>query len=141
MLNRHAGLPAFQAALILDAATRDDALDALGSMKGSIVFSFSLILIYGMFVPNGWRRTALVTLPIALLPIAVVLGLRFQYRSVDLLMARVATARLVTDNLITLLLGVVLASFGAHTIHRLRLEALAARELGQYTLSRRIGRR
>ncbi len=94
-----------------------------------------IIIAYGIFIPNRWRRCALVVGVMALAPIAV--------RSV----AYVTSGLPIHDwsNLagtnggFLLLTAAAIAIYGAHRIEVLRQEVVAARKLGQYQLKERLG--
>jgi serine/threonine-protein kinase len=95
---------------------------------------FFLIVVYGVFIPNTWRRCALVAgscavLPLLLTPVGAVLEEQF---SQDVLYG---TADLV------ILMGTALAVavFGSHRFEVLRREAFQAKQLGQYRLKQKLG--
>lgn len=92
-----------------------------------------LVLIYGMFIPNSWRRAALVIGVFCLAPILTI--------AVD---SRLLGSGLVTLDHFSSLVMMMAVQFGAtvygtHMIGRLRREAFEARRFGQYRLRHRIG--
>lgn len=96
-----------------------------------------LIFTYGMFIPNSWRRAAVVIGSMALLPIVLTLTLW----ATDHVCARLIQEDLwtmVVAGLAMLFSGTV-AVIGVHTINTLRIEALEASQLGQYRLGRLLG--
>jgi len=100
---------------------------------------FAVMLIYGMFIPNTWRRAAVVVAPMVVVPMVLVLILALQHPHVA---RQVATDRDTFDPVTTmagLLVGAALAVYGTHVINTLRTEAFEAKRLGRYQLTRRIG--
>jgi eukaryotic-like serine/threonine-protein kinase len=94
-----------------------------------------LMFVYAMFIPNSWRRAAVVIGVIAATPLALVIA-------VFLTDPRVADVMMIeTWTRLPLMLGLTWAGsvFGVYTIGTLRREAFEARQLGQYRLKRRIG--
>lgn len=98
----------------------------------------SIIVIYGVFVPNTWRRTLWAVGGMAALVglVDAAVFLRHPPAAGGLLAVVVPTA-------VTLFLSVGIAVFGSFKLTALHAEAAAARrqarELGQYRLLRRLG--
>jgi serine/threonine-protein kinase len=94
-----------------------------------------LIFIYGVLVPNDWRRSLRVLAGMALIPLAVyaVTWLTFSVsrRPVAPLFELFAMARVMGA-------AVAIAVFGAHKLTTLGQQASAARHLGNYRIKRRI---
>ena len=119
------------------------ALLAASLGQSGIVYIW-LMLLYGMFIPNTWRRAARVIGLIALFPIGIRVALRFHYPGLSELLG----PDQVSLTLLMLLLSAVSAVYGTHVINSLRKEAHQslrkeahqARKLGQYQLVDRIGR-
>ena len=93
-----------------------------------------LIVLYGTFIPNTWRRCAAIVGILALAPLLLtflvchdceVMG---QYTGPALFRLSVAVG-----------MGAAIAIFGSYKIAELQEEAFAARKLGQYQLRRRLG--
>ncbi len=94
------------------------------------------ILTYGIFVPNTWKRAAVVTTLIAFVPYVV----NYIQRA---LLPELITLQLQnrgTAPLPTPLIAAMIATFGSHIIHRTRREAFQARQIMQYRLHELIGR-
>lgn len=95
----------------------------------------TLIFLYGMYIPNTWRRAAAMVSAMAILPIIVV--------ALSLLSSPDAVRYVTGDSLGTFLLWISLPSlaavYGAHKIGVLRKEAAVARQLGSYHLVRKLG--
>jgi serine/threonine-protein kinase len=96
---------------------------------------FILIVIYGTFIPNTWRRCAAVVAVMALSPlvllswIALMCNVFRDYFPIVLLHTAILMG-----------LAAAIAVFGSYKISTLRQEAFAARQMGQYRLKRRLGR-
>jgi serine/threonine-protein kinase len=97
---------------------------------------FALLAAYGLFVPNTWRRCAVVVGVIALCPFAV---LAADTRQPGWGITGRALLPYLTVLGLWMTFGAVLAIFGSHHITALRREASAARRLGQYRLKKRLG--
>ncbi|HET6878991.1 MAG TPA: serine/threonine-protein kinase [Pirellulales bacterium] len=95
-----------------------------------------LIFTYAIFIPNSWRRAALIVGVLAAAPVAwnvfdmtsfpVIARCRDKYDEFPTLVLMMAT-------------GFGASVLGTYMIGNLRLEAFEAKQLGQYRLGRRIG--
>lgn len=117
-------------------ASQHESLVELTSVQLKSVAGFSLLMMaYGMFMPNGWRRTAVMLVPPALGPggmiiLAILLDPWIALHSGWEFVAEVT-------GLLAMVAGI--AVYGTHAIAGLRTEAGRARKLGQYVLKRAIG--
>lgn len=127
------GLPALFFLLLQKRVTLDDA--ARGFMPPPMPFWLLLIFTYGMFIPNRWRRAAVVIGAMALAPNLLLAGLMLSYPEV----ARMMTATAVVQHVLVLSVAAVSAVFGTHLINALRREAFEARQIGQYQLIAPLG--
>src|SRR5262249_20503513 len=96
---------------------------------------FCLIVIYGVFIPNTWKRCALVVGLMALTPLALTAG-----TCTDCPAMGGHTATVLLDMSVPVGMAVAIAIFGSYKISELQQEALQARKLGQYLLKRRLGK-
>ncbi|QEF96283.1 Serine/threonine-protein kinase PknB [Stieleria maiorica] len=92
------------------------------------------IAVYGMFIPSNWRRTAVVTGLIALLPTAI----SIVHQSVHAYPSEVQWMNFLNPTLI--LAMAFTATVGSGIVHRVRREAESAKYYGQYQLIEEIGR-
>jgi serine/threonine-protein kinase len=96
---------------------------------------YALIVLYGILIPNTWRRCAAVVGVMAFW--AVLTGLAGGYWEA------IGEGRLhflfVLEMATDVAMAVCLAIYGAHRIETLRAEASQARKLGPYQLKRRLG--
>lgn len=96
-----------------------------------------LIFVYAMFIPNSWKRAAIVLGTMGLAPILVSL-LMCSTNSLCSVAANSGSVYVI-EHIILASVASASGVFGVHTINRLRLEAFQARQLGQYRLRRRLG--
>jgi serine/threonine-protein kinase len=95
---------------------------------------FLLIILYGVFIPNTWRRCALVGAAMAVIPLVLtpLAAARQAPLPPEMLYSLLDMATL-------LALAMAVAVFGSHRIQVLEEQAFEARQLGQYRLQRRLG--
>jgi serine/threonine-protein kinase len=95
---------------------------------------FFLIVCYGVFIPNTWKRCAVVAGVGALLPLLLTpLGAwRFGRLEPDVLLGTL-------DLLILMGTAVAVAVFGSHRFEVLRRAAFQAKQLGRYRLKQKLG--
>jgi eukaryotic-like serine/threonine-protein kinase len=105
----------------------------IGALAGAIRW-FCLTVIYGMFIPNTWKRCAVMVAFFTLPPIIIniAMGL-YNPRLTPYL------DQLVIDTCILMTIAAVIAIFGSYKISSLREQAEEARKLGQYTLKEKLG--
>ncbi len=101
---------------------------------GTAMRWFFLIVIYGVFIPNTWRRCALVVGLTALVPLLLTpLGAWLQgHLGHDALYGTLDMAILMGT-------AVTVAVFGSYRLEVLHREAFQAKELGQYRLKQKLG--
>ena len=112
--------------------------DAVGMMlmsgRQSLTW-FTLIVAYGVFIPNTWRRCALVVGLLAATPMVTAAICNEAFGGLD--------GKLLSTYLFNLAIWLMYASalaiYGSHRIEVHRNEALEARKLGQYQLRRLLG--
>jgi eukaryotic-like serine/threonine-protein kinase len=94
-----------------------------------------LIFIYGILIPNDWRRSLRVLTGMALIPLVVYAAAYFSLpplrRQTDPVFEVFAMARVMGA-------AVAVAVFGAHKFTTLRQQASEARHLGNYRIKRRL---
>lgn len=93
-----------------------------------------LIFVYSTFIPNTWKRAAVATGLMAISP--VVLTAWLAIGAGDMFLPPWTT---VASTVLVMALAMFVATLGAHTIGNLRVEAMKAKELGQYRLKRLLG--
>jgi serine/threonine-protein kinase len=94
-----------------------------------------LIVVYGVMIPNSWRRSLRMLAGIALIPLAVYAATWLSFpesrHPVRPLFDLFAMARVMAA-------AVAISVFGAHKFSTLRREAYEARHLGNYRVQRRL---
>ncbi|MBX9679498.1 MAG: serine/threonine protein kinase [Gemmataceae bacterium] len=95
---------------------------------------FTLIVLYGMFIPNTWQRCVMVISAIAATPLAMTFVICFPCPVMGHHWGHATF-----DEAAMLSLGAAIALFGSYKINTLQDAARAARKLGQYRLLRRLG--
>lgn len=99
-----------------------------------------LIFVYAMFIPNSWRRAAVVIGPLAVAPVLIELALKSVSADVAAVLATNSLFQsMIVETALVMLLTGVTAVTGVHTIGRLRREAFMARQIGQYHLKKLLG--
>ncbi len=96
-----------------------------------------LIFAHAIFIPNPWKRAAMVTSSIAALPILTILAVALFRRDVGTALWNDATPLI--DLTLTLLATSIVAIVGVRTISHLRSEMSEVRQLGRYRLRKKIG--
>ena len=94
-----------------------------------------LILIYGIFMPNTWKRGAAVMVPVAFVPYAILALQSWLSPDVARLLAEEKTLSPIPLPVVAALVGV----YGTHIINSARREAFKTRQFGQYRLLEKLG--
>jgi serine/threonine-protein kinase len=110
----------------------------LGYLPSPVSSWLLLMFTYAFFIPNHWRRAAIVIGGIASAPLALTLWLLAT--DADCLAAADNSFNYISNQALSLSLGAVLAVVGVRTIRNLRSEVFEARQLGQYHLRQLLGR-
>lgn len=103
----------------------------MNNMAGNMPWFF-LILLYGMFIPNTWKRCAIVVGLMAVTPIVLVFATYYDSEIPGAYLPQFGTV-------IVLSMACAMAIFGSYRISELHREAHQARRLGQYQLHRKLG--
>jgi serine/threonine-protein kinase len=113
---------------------------ASGHVISTVPFWMLLIFTYALFVPNTWRRAAVVVGLFVALGIGSQLAVRFTSEEFRRLVARDTEFYLsISQSVLLLLLSAAGAIWGVHTIGTLRTQAFEAKRIGRYRLKRRLG--
>jgi serine/threonine-protein kinase len=95
---------------------------------------FVLIVLYGTFIPNTWRRCAAIVVGLAVLPVALMLaGSQFDQTTAPQVLSALP------ETIILMATAVAIAVFGSHKIRQLQERAHEAQRLGQYRLKQILG--
>ena len=127
------GFPAVFFLLHQHRVTLEDA--GRGVMPPPLPFWLLLIFTYGMFIPNTWRRAAVMIGAMALAPVFLLTGMAAAYPHVGDAM----TAMSIIQYVLVLLIAAAASVFGTHLINTLRREVFEAKQIGQYRLIEPLG--
>jgi serine/threonine-protein kinase len=94
-----------------------------------------LLLAYGIFVPNTWKRAAVILLPAAGLPYLILALLQWRVEGI----ASALAADHMPSAVPLPLVAATMAIYGTHIINSVRREAFKARQYGQYHLIDKLG--
>ena len=120
---------------IADFVRQDDVVSAvIASQFLHNVFTL-VIVAYGFFVPNSWRRAAVVMLPMAALPAVILILARIWLPGFTEMLGDIQLTKPIPETLV----AAVIAIYGSHVIQGVRREAFKAKQLGQYVLKEAIG--
>jgi eukaryotic-like serine/threonine-protein kinase len=95
-----------------------------------------VIMTYGVFVPNTWRRAAILLLPLGCLPYLLMYVLQHSSAAV----ASALAADHARSPIPLPLIAALIAVFAAQSSHGIRWAAFRAKRFGQYVLKEQIGR-
>ena len=121
---------------LVSGLVREGNLDQVPDFLSRSILPFViLILIYGIVLPNSWKRAAYFVVPAGLAPVVLHLFAGLSFNGLSSLL----TPERISSVLFPMGLVVFAALYGAHIINTLRVEAFEARQLGNYTLVEKIG--
>lgn len=95
----------------------------------------TVIYLYGLYIPNTWKRASVVTGMMVAAPVAVTLFASYSHTEFAEIMAEGYLVRMI----LWLSLAACASVYGSHKIGSLRREAVVARQIGSYELKKRLG--
>jgi eukaryotic-like serine/threonine-protein kinase len=116
-----------------------DRVMLMATMKNTVLFIFAMIVLYGMFIPNTWRRSAAVVGAMVSATVLSPLALRIFHPEVYRFAAPLLTFEIVSENVLMLAIGAGVTIYASRIINALRVEAFEARQLNQYQLKGWLG--
>jgi eukaryotic-like serine/threonine-protein kinase len=123
----------------VDSTSRGDLTALAAGSKDAVIGTTIVLFTYALLVPaprgQAWRSIAAV----AACPVATELLLFLAHPEVFHLARRVVTVRRVGETVSLLAMVALLAGYGAHLAHTLRVRAREARQFNQYRLRDKIG--
>ena len=111
----------------------------MATIKNTVLFVFAMIVLYGMFIPNTWRRAAAVVSVMLAATLLSPLVLRILHPDVFRFAAPLLTFEIVSENVLMLAIGAAVTVYATYIINALRVEAFEARQVNQYRVKRQIG--
>jgi serine/threonine-protein kinase len=106
---------------------------SLGNMANNMRWFF-LIVVYGMFIPNTWKRCTIVIGCMAVTPLILTL-----FKCPSCAVVGPFATSFFLNSLVFLGLAAAIGIFGSYKINELQQKAYQARKLGQYRLLRKLG--
>jgi serine/threonine-protein kinase len=116
-----------------------DRIMLMATVKNTVLFVFAMIVLYGMFIPNTWRRSAVVVGTMTAATVLSPLVLKILHPEVFRFAAPLLTFEIVSENILMLAIGSGVTIYATHIINSLRVEAFEARQLNQYRVKGQIG--
>src|SRR5262249_51230405 len=95
---------------------------------------FAVIVLYGAFIPNTWKRCLTVVTSVTAAPIVL-----FFMLCIDSAITSSLWPNALFEMVILLCIAAAPAIFGSHRISELQQQAFEAKKLGQYHLKKKIG--
>ena len=115
-----------------------DTLGVIAYMKNGVIQMLTLMILYGMFIPNKPLATAKMVFTMALAPV-ISFALLLEHEDVSAVVEQLRSSEQVGSNVLSLMIGASLAVYGSYVLNGLRVELHAARKFGQYQLREKIG--
>ncbi|HEY2892735.1 MAG TPA: serine/threonine protein kinase, partial [Pirellulales bacterium] len=106
-------------------------------LPNPLAYWVGTVFVYAMFIPNTWRRAAVVIGSICLAPAVLLVYLAFT--NSNFATAISSGSGFLVEFSILLSVTFLAATYGTHLINSLRHEAFEAKQLGQYKLLHPIG--
>jgi len=116
-----------------------DRIMLMATVKNSVLFVFAMIVLYGMFIPNTWRRVAAVVGVMFIVTVLSPLAIKILHPEVFRFAAPLLSFEVVSENVLMLAIGAGVTIYATHTINTLRVEAFEARQLNQYHVKSQLG--
>jgi len=104
-----------------------------------VLAAYGIIAAYGMFIPNTWRRTLAITLPMAMMPFLTLTLATVRDPGFGVALAGAVTFEDLSFAVLVMSFAVSIATYGAHVVRSIRRQVAEAREMGLYRLRERIG--
>ena len=112
-----------------------DAESTIAALERHVCAWCILILSYGIFMPNSWKRGAAVMIPLALIPYGLIYVLRNSDEQLNQILGSINFQGSVPITLVAAAVGI----YGTHVINSVRREAFKAKQFGQYRIGDRLG--
>lgn len=107
--------------------------------RNQMISLFTLMIVYGLFIPNRWQDTARVVFTMALAPGIALAMLEAFHPNLTEQIAAIASRENLSTEILIVLVGALLATYGAGILNSMRVEVHNARKFGQYQLLRKLG--
>lgn len=124
-----------QVAGMVGGARMESGEKVLESMTANFTVWGIIVMSYGFFIPNTWRRAAVIVVPAVLTPLVTTTLLCLAQPDV----AALTDWKAVVTSAIMISIAGLAAAYGTYMVSAMRRESFAARRLGQYQLKQRLG--
>lgn len=108
---------------------------ALAFIPETLIPWIMLVHIYGLCIPNTWKRALLVVVPLAIAPLGIAWAVALHREAIRELLTGGGFSAMVLWMSLAATGGV----YGSHRFGKLRREAFDAQELGSYRLREKVG--
>src|SRR5262249_40166793 len=99
-----------------------DPVMLIATVKNTVIFIFPDIVLYGMFIPNTWRRAAAVVGVMVAATLLSPLALSVIHPEVFRFAAPLLTFEIVSENVLMLAIGAGVTVYATHIINALRIQ-------------------
>ncbi len=117
------------------AGASHDPVEATSTMMFAFMTWIVVSLLYGIFIPNTWRRAALIVIPATAIPLVTTLLLY----ALDAQVAAVTDLRWMITSSLLAAVAAAAALFGTYTVNPLHTAVFKAKKFGQYRLRQKLG--
>ncbi len=111
----------------------------ISSIKISIFQICAIMILYGLFIPAKWKRTAQFVALFILSGVITQIAVLLQSIGKTALVREISSAEQVSTNLLMLMLGALISFYGSSVNIALRSDPYDAGGLGVYVLKKRLG--
>lgn len=116
-----------------------DPTSAIALGKNCLVRMLTLMMLYGVLIPNDPRVAARTISAMAAGLVGVLVLLRYQLFDQSEVARQVVGGEIALSNALYVILGAGVSIFAAHVLNHLRRELCDAKQLGQYRLGTKLG--
>ncbi|MFT7639476.1 MAG: hypothetical protein ACI9G1_001212, partial [Pirellulaceae bacterium] len=100
-----------------------------------------LIFTYALFIPNTWQRASAVILPMAFIPVCILVSIRITSSEFkDIVRMEPEVRGIIFTSALVMFFGAMIAIWGVAMLGTLRRKVMEAKRLGQYKLKKLLGR-
>ena len=124
---------------IVEGATHGAVADLLLAARGHMMVLLLLMIVHGLFIPHRWGGAARVAFTMALAPAVTIVLIDVLHPELEQRLASMGTLSYVSTDILIVLLGAMLATYGATVLSSMRDEVIDAKRYGQYQLLEMIG--
>ncbi len=124
---------------IVEGAAHDTDPELLLAARGHMLVLLLLMIVHGLFIPHHWGGAARVAFTMALAPVVTIVLIEVLHPELEQRLASMGTLSYVSTDILLVLVGAMLATYGAAVLSSMRDEVFDAKRFGQYQLLELIG--